>query len=106
MGNTRRYSPPDVPGKVGAKGNATKQDLLLALQHELTQTSWRELGVPAVATLASRSPAVFYCYWANLDEAFADLLVWLTDQGVAPGVHLLLIEELLAYESEMGTSDE
>lgn len=63
-----------VDGRVpGRRGQATRQKLLDATVDLLRSTSYRDLKVIDIAKLAGTSPATFYQYFADIEEAIVVL---------------------------------
>src|ERR1700683_977108 len=55
-----------VPGR---RGRATRQRLLECTAELLTTTSWRSIKVIDIARQAGTSPATFYQYFENVEQA-------------------------------------
>src|SRR3984885_2460880 len=67
-----------VPGE---RGRQTRQRLLDATVELLATTSWRSLKVPDIARQAQTSPATFYQYFANVEQAIRVLAEGVEEQG-------------------------
>src|SRR3984957_7380637 len=67
-----------VPGE---RGRQTRQRLLEATVELLTTTSWRSVKVPDTARRARTSPATFYQYFGNVEEAVRVLAEGVVDQA-------------------------
>src|SRR5580692_3390132 len=67
-----------VPGE---RGRQTRQRLLDATIELLTTTSWRSVKVTDIARRARTSPATFYQYFGNVDEAIRVLAEGVVDQA-------------------------
>jgi AcrR family transcriptional regulator len=65
----------------GERGRQTRQRLLDATVELLTATSWRSVKVTDIARRARTSPATFYQYFANVDEAIRVLAEGVVDQA-------------------------
>ena len=59
-----------VPGR---RGRATRQRLLACTSDMLTTTSYRDVKVIDIARVAGTSPATFYQYFADVEEAVLEL---------------------------------
>jgi AcrR family transcriptional regulator len=77
--------PPSLPttsGRVpGERGRQTRQRLLDATVELLTTTSWRAVKVTDIARRARTSPATFYQYFGNVEEAVRLLAEGVVDQA-------------------------
>jgi AcrR family transcriptional regulator len=60
---------------LGAKGHATRLQLLDATFKLLHELPFNEIVVPAITSMAMTSTATFYRYFSDLDEAFLELSV-------------------------------
>jgi AcrR family transcriptional regulator len=69
----------------GARGRATRQKLLNATAELLEKTGYRDLTVIDIARRAGTSPATFYQYFGDVEEAILDLARALSDEGAAVG---------------------
>jgi AcrR family transcriptional regulator len=67
-----------VPGQ---RGRETRQRLLDATVELLTTTSWRSVTVTDIARRARTSPATFYQYFGNVEEAVRVLAEGVVDQA-------------------------
>jgi AcrR family transcriptional regulator len=67
-----------VPGE---RGRQTRQRLLDATVELLTTTSWRSVKVTDIARQARTSPATFYQYFANVEQAIRVLAEAMVDQA-------------------------
>src|ERR1700733_2875359 len=67
-----------VPGE---RGRLTRQRLLNATVELLTSTSWRSVKVTDIARRAKTSPATFYQYFGNVEEAIRVLAESMVDQA-------------------------
>jgi AcrR family transcriptional regulator len=67
-----------VPGQ---RGRETRQRLLDATVELLTTTSWRSVKVTDIARRARTSPATFYQYFGNVEEAVRVLAEGVVDQA-------------------------
>jgi AcrR family transcriptional regulator len=67
-----------VPGE---RGRQTRQRLLDATVELLTTTSWRSVKVTDIARQARTSPATFYQYFANVEQAIRVLAEGMVDQA-------------------------
>jgi AcrR family transcriptional regulator len=67
-----------VPGQ---RGRQTRQRLLDATVELLTTTSWRSVKVTDIARRARTSPATFYQYFGNVEEAVRVLAEGVVDQA-------------------------
>jgi AcrR family transcriptional regulator len=65
----------------GERGRQTRQRLLDATVELLTATSWRSVKVTDIARRARTSPATFYQYFGNVDEAIRVLAEGVVDQA-------------------------
>jgi AcrR family transcriptional regulator len=65
----------------GERGRQTRQRLLDATVELLTATSWRSVKVTDIARRAQTSPATFYQYFGNVDEAIRVLAEGVVDQA-------------------------
>jgi AcrR family transcriptional regulator len=65
----------------GARGRLTRQRLLEATVELLSTTSWRSVKVTDIARQAQTSPATFYQYFANVEEAITVLAEGMVDQA-------------------------
>ena len=78
----RRVSPATSKGRVpGERGRQTRQRLLEATVQLLTTTSWRSVKVTDIARQARTSPATFYQYFGNVEEAVRVLAEGVVDQA-------------------------
>src|ERR1700723_3685215 len=73
-------SPPEgrTPGQ---RGRQTRQRLLDATVELLTTTSWRSVKVTDIARRARTSPATFYQYFGNVEQAIRVLAEGMVDQA-------------------------
>ncbi len=82
---TLHEAPEDVSttdGRVpGERGRLTRQRLLDATVELLSATSWRSVKVTDIAREAGTSPATFYQYFANVEEAIRVLAEAMVDQA-------------------------
>ena len=67
-----------VPGE---RGRQTRQRLLEATVELLATTSWRSVKVTDIARQARTSPATFYQYFANVEQAIQVLAEGMVDQA-------------------------
>ena len=67
-----------VPGE---RGRLTRQRLLDATVELLSTTSWRSVKVTDIARQAGTSPATFYQYFSNVEEAIRVLAEGMVDQA-------------------------
>src|SRR5580693_6850356 len=67
-----------VPGE---RGRQTRQRLLDATVELLTTTSWRSVKVTDIARRARTSPATFYQYFGNVEQAIRVLAEGMVDQA-------------------------
>jgi AcrR family transcriptional regulator len=67
-----------VPGE---RGRLTRQRLLDATVELLTTTSWRSVKVTDIARQAQTSPATFYQYFPNVEQAICVLAEGMVDQA-------------------------
>jgi AcrR family transcriptional regulator len=67
-----------VPGE---RGRQTRQRLLDATVELLATTSWRSVKVTDIARQARTSPATFYQYFANVEQAIQVLAEGMVDQA-------------------------
>src|SRR6204780_3706 len=67
-----------VPGE---RGRLTRQRLLNATVELLPSTSWRSVKVTDIARRAKTSPATFYQYFGNVEEAIRVLAESMVDQA-------------------------
>ena len=67
-----------VPGE---RGRQTRQRLLDATVELLTTTSWRSVKVTDIARQARTSPATFYQYFGNVEQAIRVLAEGMVDQA-------------------------
>src|SRR5450755_4178223 len=65
----------------GERGRQTRQRLLTATVELLTTTSWRSVKVTDIARRARTSPATFYQYFGNVEEAVRVLAEGVVDQA-------------------------
>jgi AcrR family transcriptional regulator len=65
----------------GARGRRTRQRLLDATVELLSTTSWRSVTVTDIARRARTSPATFYQYFGNVEEAIQVLAEGMVDQA-------------------------
>jgi len=102
MADPRRASNPSSPlravdGRVaGRRGQETRQRLLDATRAVISEQSYLDLTVAAVARRAETSPATFYQYFPDAKTALLSLLSELADTG-GP--------ELRRMVTEFGDSD-
>src|SRR5277367_2155628 len=73
----------------GQRGRQTRQRLLDATVELLTTTSWRSVKVTDIARRARTSPATFYQYFGNVEQAIRVLAEDMVDQAT-------LLSELVA----------
>jgi AcrR family transcriptional regulator len=69
-----------VPGR---RGRATRQKLLECTAELLTSTSWRSIKVIDIARQAGTSPATFYQYFENVEQAILVLAEELMEGAAA-----------------------
>ena len=79
-----RWRPPTA-GCPGERGRQTRQRLLDATVELLATTSWRSVKVTDIARQAQTSPATFYQYFANVEQAIQVLAEGMVDQAGAAG---------------------
>jgi AcrR family transcriptional regulator len=73
---------PTTDGRVpGTRGRQTRQRLLDATVELLTTTSWRSVKVTDIARRARTSPATFYQYFGNVEQAIRVLAEGMVDQA-------------------------
>jgi AcrR family transcriptional regulator len=73
---------PTTDGRVpGQRGRQTRQRLLHATVELLTTTSWRSVKVTDIARKARTSPATFYQYFGNVEQAIRVLAEGMVDQA-------------------------
>ncbi len=65
----------------GHRGRKTRQRLLQATVELLSTTSWRSVKVTDIARRARTSPATFYQYFANVEEAIRILAEGMVDDA-------------------------
>jgi AcrR family transcriptional regulator len=65
----------------GERGRQTRQRLLDATVELLSTTSWRSVKVTDIARQAQTSPATFYQYFANVEEAIRVLAEGMVDEA-------------------------
>src|SRR5580693_2074736 len=65
----------------GERGRQTRQRLLDATVELLTTTSWRSVKVTDIARQARTSPATFYQYFGNVEQAIRVLAEGMVDQA-------------------------
>src|SRR6202451_3734274 len=65
----------------GERGRQTRQRLLNATVELLTTTSWRSVKVTDIARQARTSPATFYQYFGNVEQAIRVLAEGMVDQA-------------------------
>jgi AcrR family transcriptional regulator len=65
----------------GERGRQTRQRLLNATVELLTTTSWRSVKVTDIARRARTSPATFYQYFGNVEQAIRVLAEGMVDQA-------------------------
>src|SRR5450755_4467856 len=65
----------------GERGRQTRQRLLNATVELLTTMSWRSVKVTDIARRARTSPATFYQYFGNVEEAVRVLAEGVVDQA-------------------------
>jgi AcrR family transcriptional regulator len=65
----------------GERGRQTRQRLLDATVELLSTTSWRSVKVTDIARQARTSPATFYQYFANVEEAIRVLAEGMVDEA-------------------------
>jgi AcrR family transcriptional regulator len=65
----------------GERGRQTRQRLLDATVELLTTTSWRSVKVTDIARRARTSPATFYQYFGNVEQAIRVLAEGMVDQA-------------------------
>jgi len=78
------FAPPvaTTDGRVaGERGRQTRQRLLDATVELLSTTSWRSVKVTDIAREARTSPATFYQYFANVEEAIRVLAEGMVDEA-------------------------
>jgi len=76
-------APVATDGRVpGRRGRATRQRLLEATADSLAATSWRSVTVTDIARRAGTSPATFYQYFGNVEQAISVLAEDLVEDGV------------------------
>src|ERR1700728_3765072 len=86
-GETVQFAPPAEPLSTtdgptpGQRGRQTRQRLLDATVELLTTTSWRSVKVTDIARRARTSPATFYQYFGNVEEAVRVLAEGVVDQA-------------------------
>jgi AcrR family transcriptional regulator len=67
-----------VPGE---RGRQTRQRLLTSTVELLTTTSWRSVKVTDIARRAQTSPATFYQYFGNVEQAIRILAEGMVDEA-------------------------
>ena len=73
---------PTTDGRVpGARGRQTRQRLLSATVELLSTTAWRSVKVTDIARAAQTSPATFYQYFGNVEQAIRVLAEGMVDQA-------------------------
>jgi AcrR family transcriptional regulator len=81
----QRGAPADVRAadgrKTGRRGQATRDKLLRCVAKLLEKTSYRELSVIDIARCAGTSPATFYQYFPDIEEAVLVLARALTEDA-------------------------
>jgi AcrR family transcriptional regulator len=65
----------------GARGRQTRERLLAATVELLSSTSWRSVKVTDIARQAGTSPATFYQYFTNVEQAIRVLAEGMVDQA-------------------------
>jgi AcrR family transcriptional regulator len=71
-----------VDGRVpGRRGQATRERLLQCTADLLEKTSYRDITVIDIAQCAGTSPATFYQYFSDVEEATVVLAGAMTEQG-------------------------
>jgi AcrR family transcriptional regulator len=71
-----------VDGRVpGRRGQATRERLLQCTAELLEKTSYRDITVIDIAQCAGTSPATFYQYFGDVEEAIVVLAEVMTEQG-------------------------
>src|SRR5580692_4289255 len=65
----------------GERGRQTRQRLLDATVELLSTTSWRSVKVTDIARYAGTSPATFYQYFGNVEDAIRVLAEGMVDQA-------------------------
>ena len=81
----------------GERGRQTRQRLLDATVELLSTTSWRSVKVTDIARQARTSPATFYQYFANVEEAIRVLAEGMVDEAAQ-------LAELVGGDWSEGTS--
>jgi len=73
---------PTTDGRLpGERGRQTRQRLLDATVELLSTTSWRSVKVTDIARRARTSPATFYQYFGNVEQAIRVLAEGMVDQA-------------------------
>lgn len=84
---------------LGPRAQASRRELLDALDTLLRTTPWRLLRVTEVADLAGASPAAFYQYFSDLDDAVRHLVADRRARSKRISKHLRLVAALLEFET-------
>jgi AcrR family transcriptional regulator len=72
-----------VDGRVpGRRGQATRERLLQCTAELLERTSYRDVTVIDIAQCAGTSPATFYQYFSDVEDAIVLLAEAMTEQGI------------------------
>lgn len=84
--------------RLGPVARATRSTLLDALDALLLGTAWRQARVTEVADLADTSPAAFYQYFTDIEDAARQLLADRRKRRKRISKHLRLVAALLEFE--------
>lgn len=96
--DTPRYRTTSGAWRLGARGRATRQALLDAINVLLQTTPWRSLTVQAVTDFTDLSTAAFYQHFPSLEEAVLELDETIERSGKPRAQHLELLVALLRFE--------
>lgn len=83
---------------IGERGRATRERLLDTVSGLVGQVPWRQLSAIDVAREAGKSPATFYLYFAEVEDAVIALAVRLDTAGGRFSERLRMILGLLEFE--------
>ena len=81
----------------GERGRQTRQRLLTATVELLTTTSWRSVKVTDIARRARTSPATFYQYFGNVEQAIRVLAEGMVDQAAWLYSHTDFNTQIIIY---------
>lgn len=88
-----------VDGRLlGTQGRERRQLILDTLHRLLLSTPWREVKIVEIARDAGCSPALFWCYFGSIEEAFDVLCQQLTQDDKPLPAHFEIIRELVDFE--------